>query len=781
MASPVIDGHAKNITWPHLATSGTVTIVSTANAVDMVSLFVIIENVAAAISVSSVSSTSGLTWTRRTTQTNPTNHVVVEEWSAPTSSVLSNEVITVNVSAAPDSVVLVAFGVHGVFSTATPFDSNVSLPAVGIANAAVATATYSTTQADDLLLACYATNSSAGITAPTGWTLVDGGTNSNAGGLRFCLGVVYSKSVSAAQTSQTFTTPSNGTNNVALVDAMTADSSGGETATGALAFGPVQFGGSSVADKSIFITSGTTWAVPSDWNSAANTVRAFGAGGNGAAGAINGASGGGGGSGGFSQALNVVLVPGSTATVQIGAAGGGNAAGNDTFLKDTGGTTWVLAQSASSASANTAGNGAASGRSVGSTVFGGRAGGAASATTGAGGGGGGGASGPAGLGGTAPGSALGHNGGSGGSGANAGSATNGLAGTTTTGGAGGTGPLGDAGGTGGTAVAAAGNGVNGSGGGGGSVAFPTGANGSQETLYTATAGGTAGPGSGGGGGGNGATAGAGGNAGGFGAGGAGGAANATTAGAAGAGAPGIIVVTYTPAYTETSTGTIAFGPVRFSAAAIMENAGNGVLAFGPVRFAGTTHKVETGSGAVAFGPVKFNAAGTDTKIERGVGVLAFTGFAIHALGADLGKIPASGVTAAKAVASQTLQPLTWDVPVALNNGAPTPEFQRKWQRNINIFNAQLKVNSTITSQGYIDAQDKATLAASQTTAQQLVDGRALPGAILVAGLPASPPPNTRALVKDSTQTLAAGLGTSVVGGSTNITPVYYDGTAWKIG
>jgi hypothetical protein len=39
----------------------------------------------------------------------------------------------------------------------------------------------------------------------------------------------------------------------------------------------------------------------------------------------------------------------------------------------------------------------------------------------------------------------------------------------------------------------------------------------------------------------------------------------------------------------------------------------------------------------------------------------------------------------------------------------------------------------------------------------------------------------RSFVSDSTQTLAAGLGTAVVGGGTNKVPVYSDGTSWLIG
>lgn len=52
----------------------------------------------------------------------------------------------------------------------------------------------------------------------------------------------------------------------------------------------------------------------------------------------------------------------------------------------------------------------------------------------------------------------------------------------------------------------------------------------------------------------------------------------------------------------------------------------------------------------------------------------------------------------------------------------------------------------------------------------------------VATLPsASVHAGARRFVADSTQTLAAGLGTAVVGGGANKTPVYSDGATWKIG
>src|SRR3954465_10706214 len=80
----------------------------------------------------------------------------------------------------------------------------------------------------------------------------------------------------------------------------------------------------------IFLTSGTSWTVPSDWSNSNNTIEAIGAGGGGGGGFLDnsgsgGEGAGGGGAGAYSKATNVTLSPGSTVTVAIGAGGGGGA------------------------------------------------------------------------------------------------------------------------------------------------------------------------------------------------------------------------------------------------------------------------------------------------------------------------------------------------------------------------------------------------------------------------------------------------------------------------
>lgn len=167
-----------------------------------------------------------------------------------------------------------------------------------------------------------------------------------------------------------------------------------------------------------YFTSGTSTTIPSDWNSASNTITAIGGGANGADGTFDGKTGYagvGGGGGACSRVTNQSYTASASRTRQIGASG------TDTFLKDDGNSTnAVLAKGAGSAGTQ-AGGDAASG--TGTTKYSGGNGYAVSAADGGGGGGAASA--------TANGSnATGTGGANSGSGASGGSAnTNGSAGT----------------------------------------------------------------------------------------------------------------------------------------------------------------------------------------------------------------------------------------------------------------------------------------------------------------------------------------------------------------
>ena len=145
--------------------------------------------------------------------------------------------------------------------------------------------------------------------------------------------------------------------------------------------------------KQIVLTSGSSWTVPSDWNSTNNAIHCIGGGG--------GGTWGGGGGGAYARISNLPLTPGASVPYQIGAGGLTSSpvpSGTPTWFKST---TTVLAdggQSQLNGSNNillTSPGGQAS-SSVGEVVYSGGQGAAASQYQG--GGGGGGAAGPHGSG-----------------------------------------------------------------------------------------------------------------------------------------------------------------------------------------------------------------------------------------------------------------------------------------------------------------------------------------------------------------------------------------------
>lgn len=274
------------------------------------------------------------------------------------------------------------------------------------------------------------------------------------------------------------------------------------------------------AHAQLFLTSGTTWTVPSDWNNSDNTIEAIGGGGGGGGGDANADGGGGGGGGAYSKVTNAVLSPNSVITIAVG---GGGSAGTTTVSGSPGGDTYLC---------NSQSN--CGGLAGGAVVVGaqGGAGGAASVITGSGGAGGVGGS-------TANGVGTGFNGGTGGTGGSF-SGNNGGGGG---GGAGAAGP--NAAGNNGTAanLSSSGDGGRGDGTFGGAGGSVSGGAGSPGTEYDSTHG------SGGGGGGidgvSNGSPGPAGDAGAYGAGGGGGGGSKhAVGGSGGAGTQGLIRITY---------------------------------------------------------------------------------------------------------------------------------------------------------------------------------------------------------------------------------------------
>lgn len=163
--------------------------------------------------------------------------------------------------------------------------------------------------------------------------------------------------------------------------------------------------------KRVYLISGTTWTVPSDWNSSSNTIETIGGGGHGGQYDLGG--GGGGGGGAYASISNLSLTPGASVTYRAMAT-------SDTVFNSSattcGGspTPSVCAMAGVTASLGTGGAGGTAAVSVGTTKYDGGAGASSM-------GGGGGAAGPSGAG-AAGDNSTGGNGGNGvgGSGGNAG-------------------------------------------------------------------------------------------------------------------------------------------------------------------------------------------------------------------------------------------------------------------------------------------------------------------------------------------------------------------------
>jgi hypothetical protein len=78
------------------------------------------------------------------------------------------------------------------------------------------------------------------------------------------------------------------------------------------------------------------------------------------------------------------------------------------------------------------------------------------------------------------------------------------------------------------------------------------------------------------------------------------------------------------------------------------------------------------------------------------------------------------------------------------------------------------------------AADQASLIAAGCTTLYPLTTLSLP-VFAVSTLPAATPAGQASFVSDSSATLAAAPGAIVAGSGTNFTPVYSDGTNWRIG
>jgi len=138
----------------------------------------------------------------------------------------------------------------------------------------------------------------------------------------------------------------------------------------------------------VYLTSGSSWTVPSDWNSAANTVEVIGGGGGGASYASNG--GGGGGGGAYSFNANLALTAGNSVTYSVGTGGTAGNAGGDTYFNAAScAVSPVCAKGGSPGSTSTGGSGGLASAGTGTTTKNGGFGNDENTTVTKGGGGGG--------------------------------------------------------------------------------------------------------------------------------------------------------------------------------------------------------------------------------------------------------------------------------------------------------------------------------------------------------------------------------------------------------
>jgi hypothetical protein len=212
--------------------------------------------------------------------------------------------------------------------------------------------------------------------------------------------------------------------------------------------------------------------------------------------------------------------------------------------------------------------------------------------------------------------------------------------------------------------------------------------------------------------------------------------------------------------------------------------GTADMAFGGIAMSGAGTAAQAGTGTLHFGPLGFTASGS-VLLPSGHAAMSFGGPKIFGFGADTGISPSpDNPVVADNSALNELQPLTWNVPISdKNSGNPTPEFQRKWQKQFDVIKKQFTINQTIVPQSYIDQSVANSLnvalqavSAAQIAAQAYVDGRLVPNCI-VSALPAAPAHGTRGYVTDAT---GPTFGSAVVGAGSVESPVYFDGT-WKVG
>ena len=368
-------------------------------------------NGASIFTVSSITDSDGLHWQMRSATTTPNDLVLGqgahtsaadnEVWWALAASPLSNDTITINLSGTSDCGSAVAFGVTGA-NTSSPWDSNGSLPAeaISVSGSTPSVSGISTTNAGSLIFGfmgsgAYGSDDSGALFfSGSGYSMLDQNVVLNTNNCNYASDAVDEYQVVSTTQSNISAalggTIPHGDGWFMVGDAIQAASGGsGQTV--------------------IFLTSGTTWTVPSDWNSSNNTIETIGGGGGG------GWGGGGGAGGDYCELSNFSTTAGANISYAIGAAGtGGTSSSHNGAAGAT--TTFNGASLVAPGGGGgiSGGAGGAPGTDTTGTCYAGGSGGNFAGGTGVPGGGGGGAGGPFGVGGNGGGPANGYGGDGGG-------------------------------------------------------------------------------------------------------------------------------------------------------------------------------------------------------------------------------------------------------------------------------------------------------------------------------------------------------------------------------
>lgn len=205
-STKTLDGHASNLA--STASSGTVTL-STTQANDIIVLHFAAEaSAGTVISLTSVTSTSGFAWQRRsqiqlgpaTMQGHANNYLTVEVWWAYAPTAVTSEVITAHINSTIDDMTLIAFGVNGCYTSA-PWDPNSSLPAYNSqasgSNVSPGVTGVSTDSTKPFMFGCESNvNGVLVFTVPSGWSNIE--TKANGGAVLQC----HSRADYAALTAQ---------------------------------------------------------------------------------------------------------------------------------------------------------------------------------------------------------------------------------------------------------------------------------------------------------------------------------------------------------------------------------------------------------------------------------------------------------------------------------------------------------------------------------------------------------------------------------------------------